>query len=514
MRSDVAVTTSGSVRGVVEDHSVVFRGIPYASPPFGERLWRLPEPPASWDGVRDCIEFGPVCPQPSTRVGMLGMEAEPQGEDCLRLNVWTPTDDSHDRLPVMVWIHGGAYLFGSGSAPGNQGHTFSRDGVVFVSMNYRLGALGFLHAGTLRPECEPGSGNYGIADQVAALRWVRENIAAFGGDPDNVTIFGVSAGGNYVQSLTACPQAEGLFRRGISESAGGTTLWGVPPHVASAVAEVYFELLGMGPAPLVDLASLTPDDLLATQATLLDGIHAGMYDDRFGDLTIPFYPVSGTDHQPLSVNDAHDAGATSHVDLIVGTNRHEMTLFKVLEEMGGPSEASPRTFADRAWEDPIRAVYRETEPAASDERISWTVDGDRGFRIPNLRAAEGRVRSGARTWLYEFAWESSAFDGRLGAAHGLEVSFVFDDTATVIAQFLTGGAAPQSLATTMHDCWLAFAKTGVPTSDGLPEWPEFDLERRPIAVFDEQSRIEYDRDRERRLAWEATNIGHRFPTPA
>jgi para-nitrobenzyl esterase len=504
-------TTAGSVEGTVEHGSSVFRGIPFAEPPFGDRLWQPPVPRAAWDGVLRCDSYGPVCPQPETDMALLGMDQEVQGEDCLRLNVWTPTTQPGANLPVMVWVHGGAYLFGSGSAPGNQGHTFSRDGVVFVSFNYRLGAMGFLHTGALRADCHDGSGNYGIADQVAALRWVKNNIARFGGDPDNVTVFGVSAGGNYTQSLAACPQAKGLFRRGISQSAGGTTLWGIPPHVAAAVAETFFEHLGLGAPTLVDRAILTPTQLLDAQASLLEGLGMGKYDERFGDLTVPFYPVGGTDHQPVSVNDAHDAGLTSHVDMIIGTCRHEMTVFKLLEQFGGPAVASPRNFEKRDWEDRVNAVYRETEPDASDERISWTVDGDRGFRIPNLRAAEGRVRNGGRTWLYEFAWETPIFDGRVGAAHGLDIPFVFDDIDTGIGRFMLTDGTPAGLADTMHTTWLNFARTGEPSGPGLPRWPEYDLPDRVSAVFDTTTRIESDRDARRRVAWDGADIGHHFP---
>ena len=266
MTTNIVQSASGALEGVVEDGSTVFRGIPFAAPPFGEALWQLPKPAVPWDGVLSCADYGPICPQPEIDFQAMSMGAEVQGEDCLRLNIWTPTTEAGANLPVMVWVHGGAYLFGSGSAPGNQGHTFSRDGVVYVSFNYRLGALGFLHTGAVRPERMAGSGNYGIADQVAALRWVRENIASFGGDPANVTLFGVSAGANYVQALAACPQARGLFQRAISQSAGGTTLWGIPPHAATAIADTYFELLGLGAAADVDLASLTPTQLLETQA--------------------------------------------------------------------------------------------------------------------------------------------------------------------------------------------------------------------------------------------------------
>ncbi len=513
MPSEVVVTASGPVQGVVEDRCLVFRGIPYAAAPFGDRLWQPPQPPQAWSEVRDCSTFGPICPQPSMSGGsLLGTDSEEQGEDCLRVNVWAPYGDSAAKLPVMFWIHGGAYLYGSGSSPGNHGHTFARDGIVFVSLNYRLGALGFLHTGSVRADCDAASGNYGIADQVAALHWVRDNISAFGGDPDNVTVLGVSAGGNYTQSLAACPQAKGLFCRAISQSAGGPTLWGIPSNVAAGVAEVYFEQLGLGAPTDVDLSSLTATQLLGAQASLLKSLRLGKYDDRFGDLTIPFYPVTGTDHQPVSVLDAHDAGATADVDMIIGTNRHEMALFKLLAEMGGPSAVTGRAASEKPdWLDRVRAVYRQTEPDASEERIRWTVEGDRAFRIPNLRAAEGRTRNGSRTWWYEFAWESPAFDGRLGATHGLETPFVFDDTTGPIGQFLLGGAAPDHLAKTMHETWISFVRSGIPCSAAMPEWPEFNLDQRPVAVFAEDVRMENDRDAERRASWEGADLTHHFP---
>ena len=512
MTANVVQTASGAVEGLSEDGSLVFRGIPFAAPPFRERLFQLPQPPQPWEGVRACAEYGPVCPQPEIQLQAMSMDAEVQGEDCLRLNVWTPTTDVGAKLPVMVWIHGGAYLFGSGSAPGNQGHTFSRDGVVFVSFNYRLGAIGFLHTAAVRPDRMAGSGNYGIADQVAALQWVQDNIAAFGGDPDErhglrsfcrrqlrAVDRGVPAG------AAGCSTARSA--RVPAERRSGAS----PPHVGAAIAEVYFDLLGKGAPADVDLASLEPAQLLETQAELLDGVRMGKYDDRFGDLTVPFYPVSGTDHQPLSVNDARRGGRH-------GARRHDHRELSsrdhAVQGDGGVRRPSCRVTSrvrEARGGRSVRATYRATEPDASDERIEWSVEGDRGFRIPNLRAIEGRVSNGGRTWVYEFAWESPVFDGRLGAAHGLDVPFVFDDTSTGIGEMLLGGASPEGLASTMHEAWLNFARTGVPSAPGLPEWPTYDFETRATAVFDAETRVELDRDSERRVAWDGADIQHRFP---
>ena len=509
----IVETRAGKIAGVVEGDITVFRGIPFAKPPFGDRLWRLPEPAEPWNGCLDCSTFGPICPQPTIQMGALGGEPETQAEDCLRLNVWVPgnaeTPASGENLPVMVWIHGGAYLYGSGSAPGNHGHTFARDGVVFVSINYRLGAMGFLDAGAVFVNRTPGTGNYGIADQVAALQWVRDNIASFGGDPSNVTVLGVSAGANYTQSLTVCPPARGLFTRAISESAGGITLFGLPRHVTGRVTRAYLEKLGVTDEGA--LASLQPEQLLDAQAALLKSISAGELEDALGDLTLPFYPVIGTDYQPWSVIEADARGDASDVDLILGTNLHEMTLFKLLGEMTGGNSLSPRALAPREWEAPIRKVYVDTEPDASDERIDATVEGDRMFRIPNMRAAEARVSGGGRTWVYQFAWETPVFDGRLGAAHGLETPFVFDDMTSGIGQFLLGGVGPVELAKVMHGAWIAFARDGNPVTAEFPEWPEFDLDRRYVAVFDSESRVESDPGAERRHAWEGADIGHDLP---
>ena len=513
MSTRVVETRRGKIAGLVEGDLTVFRGIPYAKPPFGDRLWRLPEPPESWEDVLDCTSFGPICPQPIMQTGALGGEPEPQGEDCLRLNVWTPMSDEFSRtgpkLPVMVWIHGGAYLFGSGSGPGNRGDTFARDGIVFVSMNYRLGAMGFLDAGAIFSDRTAGTGNYGIADQVAALEWVRDNIEEFGGDPSNVTVFGVSAGANYTQSLTVCPPARGLFKRVISESAGGITLSGLPRYVTGSVAGAYLEKLGVADEAV--LSALKPNQLLDAQAALLKSIRAGELENALGDLTIPFYPIIGTDYQPWSVIEADARGEASGVDLILGTNLHEMTLFKLLGELTGGSSMSPRGMSPRHWEVPVRKVYVDTEPGASDERIDATVEGDRMFRIPNIRAAEARVTGGGRTWVYEFAWESPVFDGRLGAAHGLEIPFVFDDLTSSMGQFLLGGVGPAELAKVMHGVWIAFARDGNPVTADFPEWPEYDLDRRYVAVFDAVSRVESDPGADRRRAWEGTDIGHDLP---
>ncbi|MEV0595801.1 carboxylesterase/lipase family protein [Nonomuraea cavernae] len=486
-------TTSGKVRGFERDGCEIHLGIPYAEPPFGAGLFQPPRPRAPWQGVRDCTAYGPIVPQPPMPV--MPWPAEP-GEDCLSVNVWSPAGASG--LPVMVWFHGGAYMYGSGAESLYDGGAFARDGVVLVTLNYRLGALGFLHAGSLDPAYSEATGNYGLADQIAALRWVRDNIAAFGGDPGNVTVFGESAGGTYVLSLLGCPSAAGLFTRAISQSAGGPPLYGFPPEAAEPVARLVLDELGVTPA---ELPALPYQRILDAQVAVL-GRTDDEYLDVVGPHTIPFLPLTGAGLLPLAPIDAVAAGAGAGVDLIAGTNRDELATFELMGT-GGPAFD-----ADRMWpDDPARharitAVYEATHEAGSPTSVSVAVGTDRAFRVPSVRMAEAHARAGGATRMYLFGWRSPAFDGRLGAGHAMEIPFVFGDLASPMLAMLLGERPPRRLADAMHGSWIAFATGGDPAAGGhVPEWPPYEPERRATMVFDDTCEVVLDLDAERLAAW-------------
>jgi para-nitrobenzyl esterase len=447
----VVKTTAGEVRGQVSEGVVRHLGIPYAAAPFGPNRFRAPAPVPEWDGVRDALEHGPTAPAPgypSPFAELLPVVRIP-GEEILNLSVWAP-EGVRDR-PVMVWIHGGAFVNGSSSVPTYDGSAFARDGVVLVAVNYRLGAEGFLHL----PGSEP---NRGLLDQVAALRWVQENIASFGGDPANVTVFGESAGAMSVGSLLAMPAARGLFRRAILQSGAGHHA--LTAATAARVAGYAAEKLGIEPT-VEAFAEVSPERLLETQKALSAEAATTPDPARWGEITansMVFEPVVDGAVLPQLPIEALAAGASADVDVMVGSNRDEHRFFLV-----------PTGFTDQVTEPVVAGVlaayrlpdgaldrYRAVRPRASIGMVLADVMSDWFFRIPAVRLAEAH----GRAHVYEFEWGSPAFDGRLGACHALELGFVFDTLAS--GGVMTGDAPPQELADAMHAAWVAFATTGDP----------------------------------------------------
>jgi para-nitrobenzyl esterase len=434
---------------------------------------------------------------------MMSRAAE-TGEDCLSVNVWAPAGAKD--LPVMVWIHGGAYIMGSGADLGTEGDTFARDGVVFVSCNYRLGALGFLHAGYLDEAYTEASGSYGLADQIAALRWTRDNIAAFGGDPDNVTIFGVSAGGTYVSSLLGCPSAQGLFRRAISESAGGSPLFAYSERIAEPVAKVILDKLGVQAG---ELPAVEPMRFVEAQVELMAEIQRGEREAECGEMSIPFVPLIGGDIMPRAAYEAIGDGVGASVDLIIGTTRDENTVFELMAELAGTNNgvAAREWSADPAAKERITRVYAATQDPECVITETTSMTSDRLFRVPSLRIAEAHVRAGGSTRVYMYAWRTPAFDGRIGAGHGLECPFVFDNFTSPMTAMMLGDQVPPNLAGEMHGAWISFARSGDPASDGaVPAWPFYALEERPTMVFDRVTEIVNDPDGERRASWDGVDV--------
>ncbi|WP_327668098.1 MULTISPECIES: carboxylesterase family protein [unclassified Streptomyces] len=493
-----AETTAGTVRGELRDGVTAFKGIPYAEPPFGANAFKPPVPRAPWEGVRECTAYGPGCPQPSSPI-FGGLST---GEDFLSVNVWAP--EGATGLPVMFWIHGGGFLMGSNAGSGSDGTPFARDGAVFVSCNYRLGAFGFLHAGHLDDAYAAGSGAYGVADQIAALRWTRENIAAFGGDPDNITIFGSSAGGTFVGELLGCPSAQGLFQQAVCQSAAAAPLFGFPAHYAEAIAEAMLDKLGV---PARDLHTVDPAGILQAQTEFMEEKQRGEHPES--GRMIPFVPLTGGDLLPQPPYQAITDGVGTDVSLVIGTNRDECTLYALMEEMGAAETGmSPGGWdADPAVQQAILDVYERSQESGSAITPQVSMDTDRAFRVPALRIADAHHRAGGTTRVYQFAWRSPAFNGRVGASHGIEGPFVFDDFSLPITKTLIGDEMPQDLLTAMHGSWISFAATGNPSAAGvIPVWPTHNPDSRPTMVFDTKPLVTEDPDGERRASWDEIDL--------
>ena len=490
-RYAVIKTVYGAVRGRAADGVNTFRGIPYAAPPFGANRLRPPQPVETWSGVRDALTDGakpPQLPYPPPW-DVLIPERGPLGEDCLNLNIWTP-DRAPAGLPVMVWIPGGMFEAGSGAS--YDGSHFARDGIVCVTINYRVGAEGFLYL-------RDGDANLGLRDQLAALEWVQDNIAAFGGDPCKVTVFGQSAGAMSVGTLLSMPRAEGLFRRAIAQSGGAHQV--MSAEAADRVAARLAEKLGVE-ATRAAIAAVPVDRLLQAQAELKADLMGHPDPERWGrELVIsmlPWQPVIDGDVVPARPIDRIVAGAGGDIDLMAGSTLDESNFFLVpggaIDQIN--TEALVGTIAAYGLPvDATLATYRAAQPDAGPGELLSAIQGDWCFRIPALRLAEAHTTSRAATYSYEFAWRSPQFGGRLGACHGLEIPFVFDWLPHG-ADPLLGTHPPQQLADTMHAAWVTFARNG-----DCP-WPTYDLRRRATMRFDTASGMVDDPRFAERILWE------------
>ncbi|GGP54177.1 carboxylesterase/lipase family protein [Streptomyces calvus] len=493
-RPDAVVTTAqGAVRGLHrDDGTATFLNIPYAAPPLGAGRFTPPQPHEPWDGVRDATAPGPNAPQSRRRLGRIDMAPYfgagwSRGEDYLTVNVFRPAAGDRD-LPVMVFVHGGGFVAGSTRSALYDGSAFARDGVLLVTLNYRLGILGFLDI--------PGApANRGLLDVVAALRWVQENIAAFGGDPDNVTLFGQSAGATVVGGVLATPEAAGLFRRAIVQSGSG--LGAFTTEQAARVTRAAAEELGI--EPHVGAFADISDERLVAAASELAGIDlrtATHHDPLIG--LSPFSLVLDT--QPA---ESVAAGMGADVDLLVGTNTEEGNLYLVPVDLYATSTAGDvDDTAARSHPKPAQLVetYRTTRPGASFGELRSAVMGDALFgagswALAGAHAAHPR----SATFSYEFAWRSHALGGDLGATHAVELPFVFDIAG--LPRLAGEGALlgpdkpPADLAARTHEAWIRFARTGD------PGWDRYDTTRRATMRIDaEWTQVDDPRSRERQ-AW-------------
>ncbi|MCU1481157.1 MAG: carboxylesterase [Subtercola sp.] len=481
-------TSSGAVKGTARDDGTLeFLGVPFAEPPVGELRFQPPALRAPWSGVREATGYGPTAPQPAGEgpVGELLPNRIEVGDDYLNLNVWSP--GLGGAAPVMVFIHGGAFSTGSGSVSTYNGEAFARDGVVLVTINYRLGADGFFWVGE-------GVPNLGLLDQVAALEWVRDNIAAFGGDPANVTVFGESAGAMSVVTLMAMPRAKGLFHRAIAESGAGVSV--ISPGSAKKVAARMGEILGVEPTRAA-IADVPHDVLLAAAAQLGAEISKRPRKKLWGDVArnlMTFEPIVDGDVLPGIPEDLIAAGASNDVALLIGTNADEANLFFV--PTGAAQSMSPIVARLFAWVYGARRPgtvrrYKRNRPGANGGTLASAILTDGFYRMPALRLAEAHPDA----YVYEFAWQSPAFDGRLGASHAMELPFVFDTLDDPAAAAMLAGRHPHELATEMHATWVRFAKTGD------PGWPHYTAQSRASMRFDSSSRLTVDDRADERVLW-------------
>jgi len=490
----VVSTRQGDVRGVSENGIAAFRGIPFAEPPVGKLRFKPPVTRARWDGVRDASQFGLSHPQfPAPLV----MDVGRQGDDCLNLNVWTP-DLGGARLPVIVWIHGGALLLGSGSEPGYDGATFARHGIVAVTINYRLASAGFMHVGD-----RPGTGAFGLLDQIAALRWVQENIAAFGGDPDQVTIAGESSGSNCVGALLVAPAARGLFRRGILQS--GIVPCQVRAEAAAVIGQEILQRLGARSEE--DFSKITTGELIASQAAVdaetlpllaAKGVAPDFVTAVFAHT---LHLVHGTDTLPSPTIPAIDAGAARDVDLLLGTNLDEFGFFTGLTPSAAEQATSARSaLAALALGEggaPALALYRKNRIRAPDLDVTKALMTDMLFRRPMIGMAEAALKHNPRVYMYRFAWGTPSAP----ATHGSEMPFMWDGLGIPWVGYNMSDNPPQPLADAMHGAWANFIKGGEPEHADLPEWPRYDTRRRATMVFDTMTSVVNDPAGDERQLW-------------
>jgi para-nitrobenzyl esterase len=457
---------SGALTGTSDGAIDTYKGIPYAAPPVGALRWEPPAPPTSWSDPRDASRFGPICPQPARAEGAAMMGgALPQSEDCLSLNVFAP-HGAH-KAPVMVWIHGGAHRFGSSASPLYDGAKFAQDGVVLVSINYRLGLLGYFAHPALTKAAAPDAplGNYGQMDQLAALRWVQRNIASFGGDPANVTVFGESAGGVSILNLLATPSAKGLFAKAIVESGGG---WGLPTTLAQKEGE------GAEFATKVGLpgAAATLDQLRAIPADRTLDMPAQL---GFG----PFVDGRLVTQTPTQ---AFTSGSALDIPLVIGSNSFEaslMTSFHIPPDRI-TARLTPAT----------RAAY--AGDATSDQALAEAVFTDTVMGAPAHWIA-AKAAGGAPSWLYHFSYVASMQRATSpGARHGSEIPYVFATGSALAARFgIALADDDRAMERLMHSCWIAFAKTGQPACDGQT-WSAFAPEKNQLLEFGPNTRIVSD----------------------
>jgi para-nitrobenzyl esterase len=474
----IVETRSGAIQGCHTGISVFFGGIPYAGAVSGQARFKPPQNATSWDGVRPAVYPGPViCQNPTRFDPFLGPDPQPQSEDALVLNVWTPAPDGNKR-PVYVWIHGGAYVSGSGSFPLYDGARFAAYGdIVCVSINYRLGERGYGHFAHL-DESYAGSGNNALKDQLQALRWVRDNIERFGGDPDQVTVGGQSAGAGSITGLMMMDDARGLFHRAIIQSIALMSFRDV--ELAEWASTRFMKELGA--ASIAEIEQAPISDLLAAQRATMRA--------RPPWKKVAFQPVVDGQVLKRDILPAARAGAMADIPLLIGTTTDEWNPFRFFMDPATlpGNGAELERFVDQAIGDGGQVIeaYREAHGGLETSALFNAIVSDWRWWRPTLRLVE-ILCSRQPVWLYEFAWKSPAHDGALGAGHCVDLPFCFDNLATPSTPYLVGTDPPRKLAQAMHASWCAFIRSGDPAVDDTGRWPRYDTEHRAVMKFDNET---------------------------
>jgi len=504
----IVETTTGKIEGIEKDGLSIFLGIPFAAPPVGDRRWLPPEPAQPWAGVKETKSFIATAPQilvPQSQDSPLyvnpnvgtGLGVQPAiNEDCLHLNIWTPSTDA-TRRPVMVWIHGGGFTGGTGASPLSDFGVLARLGdIVVVTINYRLNVFGFLRLKDITGGRIPSTGNEGMLDQVAALRWVRDNIETFGGDPGNVTVFGLSAGGGSVCALLGMSSAKGLFHKGISQS--GSAHFMIDKDEANRYAEHFLNVLGIKVRDVSDLRSLTMEQLLETYSKTLPvprGVRA------------PMVTVDGEVFRELPI-DSIKAGSADRIPVIAGTTADEWRLWQAMDPAiqnlaeGHMFARFSKMMPDWDITDVVKEykeilTQRGVDPTPSE--IYLAIMTARMFWIPTTRMLEAHGHRGNPAYSYMFTWKAPFRGGIFGAFHGMDSGLLWGNYQPEV---FGSGSLIATLSRNIQDAWLAFARTGDPSCEGLGKWSVYG-ENRETMLLGEQCQVQEAPFEEERRIWDS-----------
>lgn len=495
-------TRLGFVTGLEKEGVHSFRGIPYATPLRGLGRIRAPQAVTAWEGVLEATRWAPAAPQ--DEIPLMGVGVS--GDNCLALNICRPAFNS-GMLPVMVWIHGGGFVFGASHQALYEPSTLVRENdVVVVSINYRLGVFGFGEWSDW-PELE-GVSNAGLRDQILALQWVREHIDSFGGDAGNVTVFGESAGGMSIACLLASPLATGLFHRAIIQSGSADHV--VVKSEAQRITRRFAEAAGNDPKSCLEGG--LPGVMAAQRHCLSTTVNRGTHPQPVPQFGMTMLPQIGDDVLPQHPLVAMEHGFGANIPVLLGTTLNEWNLFYLSPQSMGQNQARPEPDEARIAHEFERALpgrgmamlakYRELMPDALSSEVFCAYETDRMFRIPSLRIAETRFTAEAPTWLYLFDWPC-AWNPRLKSCHVMEVPFVFGITDKPTGQFFTGGGdAALVLSRQVRAAWAAFARGEVPAAPEWPQWPPYSEKRRASMLIGAHSFCQDDAEQSRRLLWE------------
>ena len=493
----VAQTANGKVAGYIQDGVTIFKGIPYAK----ANRFEAPVQADSWEGIRSCRQYGPVSPQ-GARSGWANDEIAfafnwndgVQGEDCLRLNVWTPALDSRKR-PVMVWLHGGGYSAGSGQElPSYDGTSlaFAED-VVVVSINHRLNVLGFLDLSAYG-ETYAKSANAGLLDIVASLKWVRDNIAAFGGDPSNVTIFGQSGGGGKVTTLLATPCAKGLFHKAIVQS--GSMLRTMESKYSRKIGIATVRNLGLDASSIDKISEVPYGELLAAGEKAIAQVKAEADRDGVASFIFGWAPTVDGAVLPSQPFDPQAPAISAEIPMIIGTTRHEFSMTTYVPALRNAGREEVIGILKGRYGEGTERFLELFAKAYPGSKPADMLDADFVFRPGAIEQALRKSLQGAApVYMYMFNWESPVLDGILRSTHCMEIPFVFNN-ADRHASMTGGGAQAMELASKMSHCWAEFARCGKPSAEGLPEWEPFEAEKRAVMFFDNTCKMSYSHDKE------------------